>query len=182
MKNNTFFYFCSGLFGRIIFVNFASFFVSLFVFGISSGSVMRVAIQILCFIALISTVYSFSWKRGDLDSPLVSSKAKNYQPLKGLKAGLIANLPFICSGIVLILSKSTGILERFVNYYKIINSFYFPFNYSILPADLSIWEMSWGNIFLSLCTLLFIPLLSAIAYVLGIRRFSFAEFFFYKKT
>lgn len=181
MYKNTFSKFCFKIFARIVGLDICCFILSAFGISSSGSQIIRTLIQIACIIGIVSFVYPVCHRFGDMDAPLVNVGQKKYSPLKGLYAGLLATSPFILSGILLLIFKMFNIFPVFVNYFKIINSFFFPYLYSIMPVDFTLAEISYSSIFASLATLVVIPLVCMFAYMLGLGRFSFGEKVFYKK-
>lgn len=181
MGNNSFKKIAIKLFIRVLGLDICCFITSMFTVSITNSQILRVLIQLACIVGTVSFVYPVCYSAGDLDSPLVSAGHKKYSPLKGLWLGFTATSPLLLSSIVLIISRVSGIIPTFANYFKIFNSFYFPFLYTILPVDYSITEISYGNIFLGASVVLIIPLICMFAYMLGLSRFSFNEKILYKK-
>lgn len=181
MYKNTFSKFCLKLFSRILGLDICCFILSAFGIASSGSQIIRVLIQLACIIGIISFLYPVCHQFGNLDAPMVTTGHKKYSPLKGLYASLVAYSPCLLSGIILIAFKILNTFPNFVNYYKIINSFYFPFLYSILPVNTTLSELSYSSIFLSVIILLVIPIMCLLSYILGLNRFSFAEKVFYKK-
>lgn len=181
MNKNTFSKFSLRLFIRILGLDICCFILAAFGIASSGSQIVRVLIQLACLIGVISFLYPVCHKTGDLDAPMVSSGHRKYSPLKGLYAGIVATSPLLLSGILLFIFKLFNIFPNFVNYYKIINSFYFPFLYSVLPVNSTLNELSYGSILLSLTVLIIIPILCMFGYILGLNRFLFSEKVFYKK-
>ncbi len=182
MNRNTFSSFCSSMFIRLFMTDIGCFLLSFFIISISSNSLVRALIQIINILIITAVVYSLARDRGTRDIVLIESGHKKRSLLKGFWVGLIATSPFLLSGIVLLVSRIFGVPANFIGYYKMINAFFFPFHYSVMPADLTIMEIAWSDILLSLSTLLVIPILSMLSYWIGLSKFSFNEVVFYKKT
>ena len=181
MKSKSFFGFTLSLFFRLFMTDLGCFVLTLFAGAISQNRYVRVGAQIICFVALISIIYSFCYKIGESDAPLAKTGHRNYNPYKGLTAGLIADAPFLLSGIAIIVGKAFGIFENFVGYYKLINAFFAPINNILLTSDLSLVEYSWADTIISVSMLLLVPIISMLSYYLGLEQFSFTEKLFYKK-
>lgn len=181
MERNTFSKFYLKLFLRLVGLDICCFITCTFCITSSGSRIIRTLLQIACIIVMISFVYPVCHKIGDLDAPLISTGHRKHNPLKGLYAGLVATSPFILSAVVLLLSKISGILPTFVNYYKMINSIFFPFLYSIMPVDYTIAELSVSSIIASMLVQIVIPIICMFSYILGLERFSFSEKLLYKK-
>ena len=181
MERNTFSKICLKLFFRLFGLDICCLTACAFCITSGGSRLVRTLLQIACIIVLISFVYPICHKFGDVDASLMNTGSRKINPLKGLIIGLVCSSPFIISGVVLLVSKLFNILPVFVNYYKIINSFFFPFLYSILPVDYTIVELSLSSVLGSLSIQLVIPVICMFAYMLGLERFSFSEKVFYKK-
>ncbi|MEE1002607.1 MAG: hypothetical protein U0L17_02555 [Acutalibacteraceae bacterium] len=181
MERNTFSKFCLKLFLRLFCLDICCFVTCSFCITSSGSHLIRIFLQAACIIVMIAFVYPVCHKVGDLDAPLVNVGHRKYSPLKGLYAGLVATLPCLLSGIFLLISKFTGLFASFVNYYKIINSIFFPFLYSIMPVDYTISELPISSVIFSFLILAVIPIVCMFAYILGLERFSFSEKLLYKK-
>lgn len=181
MERNTFSKFCLKLFLRLIGLNVCCFIACTFCISSSGSRLIRTLIQIACIIAMVSFVYPVCHKVGDIDAPLVNVGHKKHNPLKGLYAGLIASSPFILSALVLLITKISGAFPAFVNYYKMINSLFFAFLYSIMPVDYTLTELYFGNILAGLSVQVVIPVICMFSYMLGLNHFSFSEKLLYKK-
>ncbi|MBQ2676596.1 MAG: hypothetical protein IJF54_04240 [Clostridia bacterium] len=171
-----------SLFIKLIMVDVVCFIMGFFVLGITQNSTVRVLIQALQIFCLIAVIYSQCYESGEKDSVLVNSGSKKSMPLKGLYVGIIATAPFLVSGIGLVIAKMFFASSNYVNIYRMINMFYFPFNMSIMPPDMKMKAIGWGAVVLSLLTLLIIPAFCMFSYMLGKVRFSFKETLFYKKA
>ena len=72
------------------------------------------------------------------------------------------------------------VFSNFYNYYKMVNSFFFPFLYTALPVDMTVFEVQPVDIIAALAVQLVTPLLCTFSYLVGLSRFSFKEKLFYK--
>lgn len=181
MERNTFKKFCLKLLVRIVCLDICCFVLSAVAISINSGKIIRVVLQLICLVAIIGFIYPVAYKFGDAESPLVQGGHRHKNLFKGLFGGLIASSPFIISGIYLLISKIFEINNNFVSYYKMLNSQYFSYLYSIMPVDHTLSELSLSTIFCALIPLAIIPLIAMFGYVLGYYRFSFYEKLFFKK-
>ena len=181
MERNTFSKFCLKLFLRLLGLDICCFITCSFCITSSGSHLVRIFLQAACIIVMIAFVYPVCHQFGDIDAPLVNTGHRKYNPFKGLYAGLVATLPFILSSLMLLISKFGGVFPSFVSYYKIINSIFFPFIYSIMPVDYTISELTLTSVVFSVLIQAVIPLVCMFAYMLGIERFSFSEKLLYKK-
>ena len=175
MEKNTFSKMCVKLFFRLIFLDIACFILCAFGIAASDGNFVRILLQIACIIVTIAFVYPVCHKQGDVDATLIPSGHRKNSNLKGLLAGIIACSPYLISSVILVVSRIFGVFSGFMNYYKMINSFFFPFLYSLMPTDYSLTELSASNFLLSLSVQIFIPIICLFSYILGKQRFLFKE-------
>ena len=180
MKGNKFSKFCLNLFVRIFCLQICCLLTSVFCISTSGSQFARMLLQVASIIVLVAFIYPVCHTKGDLDAPLINAGKKKFTPLMGLYAGLISNSVFMISSIVLLISKLFGVVPNFFNYYKMINSIYFPYLYSIMPVDYTINEISFVNISFAILVQIVIPVICMIAYILGVKRFSFSEKILYK--
>ncbi len=181
METNTFSKMCTKLFLRLIFLDVACFVLCAFGIAANNGNMIRILLQICCIVVTISFVYPVCHKQGDADAPFIATGHRKNSKFKGLIGGIIACSPYLISSIILIISRFFGVFGSFMNYYKMVNSFFFPYLYSLMPTDYSISELSSTSFILCLLVQLFIPIVCMFAYILGKRRFLFREILFYKK-
>ena len=182
MKKNKFSVLTLQLFIRIAAVDLICFLLSFFVFAAVSDQWLRALLQAGCILATVAMIYSLPREAGSVDRGLYSTGQYKRHLFKGFFAGLLAELPLLISGVLLVFSKFGWITEKFIGYYKLIHSIYFPLNLSILPVDETIFSLTWGAVLLSLSMLLVIPLVAMFAYMLGFYRFYFKEALLYKKV
>lgn len=179
MDRNTFGKFCFKLFVRVFFLDCCCFIMCAFAIN-KSSNLIRILLQLACIIGTIAFIYPICHKQGDIDAPLIKAGHRKGSALKGLYAGLISCSGFIISGLVLLFARIFDFLPTFLNYYKIINSFFFPFLHSIMPTDYTLNDLSITNLIMGLLVQLFIPVICMLAYLLGRERFLFKEIIFYK--
>lgn len=167
-------------FARLLALDVGCFIMSTFVFTISSNVWLRAGIQLCDFVLLLSVTYSYFYGIGNADATLVNSGYAARRPFRGLIIGLLGNIPFIISGVMLVLARFGVIFSNFYNYYKMVNSFFFPFLYTALPVDMTVFEVRTVDIITAVSVQLIIPLLCMCSYLVGLSRFSFREKLFYK--
>lgn len=145
------------------------------------NSVMgRVVCQLLNFCVLFSLPYGLAWQAGSSDRNKHLFGHIREDLWKGLKAGLIACVPFFAAAILLLLARAGVITSEFLYPYRLVTCVFFPLNYSLLAGTLSLAEMSWGAVVLSACFTLVLPVAPAFGYLFGYREISLYEKFFYK--
>lgn len=167
-------------FVRLLALDIGCFIMSAFVFARSSNVWLRAGIQLCDFALLLSVTYSYFYSIGNADATLVNSGYAARRPLRGLVIGLLGNIPFMISAVVLLLARFGVVFSNFYNYYKMVNSFFFPFLYTALPVDMTVFEVQPVDIIAALAVQLVTPLLCTFSYLVGLSRFSFKEKLFYK--
>lgn len=165
---------------RLFALDIGCFIMSAFVFSRFSNVWLRAGIQLCDFVLLLSVTYSYFYGIGNADATLVNSGYSAKRPARGLIIGLLANIPFFITAIMLVLARCGVIFSNFYNYYKMLNSFFFPFLYTALPVDMMVSEVPATDIIFALSVQLIIPLLCMFSYLVGLSRFSFKEKLFYK--
>ncbi len=168
-------------FFKLFAMTFVCFLASSFIFSVFGSQPVRVFIQAACILVTMGIIYSPLHLLGGTDRNLVDAGQMKPNMLKGLYIGLAADSPFIISGLLLILSKAGLMTQRYYGVYKLINSIYYPLNFSILPSDETILTVGWGAVTVSILALFIFPIVTEFAYLLGYHRFLFKEAVFYKK-
>lgn len=138
--------------------------------------------QVAGLVVLFAFVHSAVWKIGDSDRNLIAQGNREIDKLRGIKIGLLANVPLYVSYLVFLVAKSGLIsgewyaLFRFINFpvFTIINLLY---GQSTSTADV----IPWFNVICGAVILLILPLFAHIAYTLGLKRISITERLVYKK-
>lgn len=138
--------------------------------------------SILMVLILISVTYTVLSKEGDRDSNAVQFGHMAYDPLRGLKVGLIAAVPSILSYLFLIVSKITGWVPQYVSFFRLTNMPFLPlFNHLTPSAVSSAADVSWPAILVMAISVIVVPLSCMIGYVMGYRHISLSENLVYKK-
>lgn len=140
----------------------------------------RVVCQLLNFCVLFSLPYGLAWQAGSSDRNKHLFGRVKEDRRKGLKAGVIASIPFFLLSVLLILARAGLFTGEYLYPYRLLSCIFFPLNYSLLAGTLSLGEMGWGVVILSACTNLILPIIPAFGYALGYRELSIHERFFYK--
>ncbi len=167
-------------FMRVLVMSIACLMISLFIFSATSSPIVRLLVQIACLVLTMSLVYPTFHHMGEVDRNLVDVGQKKRNMLKGLYIGILANVPFIFSGILLVIAHFGFLPQKYYGIYKLINSIFYAFNSSILPSDETVLSISAGAISLTLLTFIFVPIVAMFGYMLGFNRFLFKEVVFYK--
>ncbi len=134
-------------------------------------------------VVTVAFIGSVLRKVGDADANLVSLGHKKYDKFRGFKIGLVAAIPYAVAYLVAWMAKlrivpgSWYALFRFMNYqvFMFINA---VFGQSTSTAvDLSVLQMVLGSL-----TVIIIPVIAHIVYILGYKRISFGDRIMYKNN
>lgn len=153
----------------------------IFCFGLSgiSGSIIgRVITQIAVFFAYAFPIYKAAWSTGGRDVNLANYNHIKLDKWRGFKVGLCANIPWIITGILMILSKY-GLFYNFMIPYKIINAEVWQL-VSIIAPSIFLPDLSYLQVYaVAACTLIPV-LMMGVFYIMGIHRFAIFERIIYK--
>ena len=181
MKQNSIGSLAGKMFFSLFLLTVGSFITLIFTQS-SDSKIIWAIVQIGVIAFIMHTVYSQTREAGDKDCNLVKTGKINESYFKGLYIGLLASLPYLISGLLLVLSRMGLFAAGFINYYRaFINSFYMCFNITVLPSGLTVFEQNPLSIIGSLMTLLIVPLTAMFGYILGYRRVRISDKILYKK-
>ncbi len=138
--------------------------------------------QVLGIVILFGFINNSLYKLGEADRNLVLTGNAAEDKFRGLKIGLLANLPIYLSYVVFLIAKA-GIIKggwyalfRFLNFpqFALINALYGQ-------ATSTAADITLTNALLGALTFVIIPLFATITYILGYKRINIAEKIVYKK-
>lgn len=132
--------------------------------------------QLFTLALLIGFVYPRLWSLGAKDSNLVKFKHRTYEPLRGLKIGLLAQLP----AFLLLLSFITFMRSVPLKLYALLNSSF----YAVITAiggDTKFANAGFLRTAALFAFLLAVPVIAEAAYYLGLKDISLGERFVYSK-
>ncbi len=141
----------------------------------SGHNITLIVAQLFCFGILMSFTYPNLWDKGYKDRNMVLTGNVAADPLKGLKIGLISQIPALALIVVFaVIGNSSTVL------YKVMNgAFYSLIEFTVSGAatfgDLAVWKL-----FCFAAMIMIIPLITFIGYYLGYKDFSIGEKFIYK--
>lgn len=138
--------------------------------------------QILCLLVLIPFVYSPIYELGFKESNLVRFKHTQQDLLKGLKIGLLANIPFVLSYIALIVCALGALPSLPVSLYKLFNSYGYTIIELVAGNVVKAGELSAVKLVLLAIPLVAVPTIATVAYILGYKGISISEKLIYKKN
>lgn len=137
--------------------------------------------QLFGFIIMALFVYSPNYQQGFKDSNMVRTGHMEEDKLKGLKTGLIANIPFMLMLVGLLVCALGAFPNMPLSIYRLSNSHFYGFIEIIggkvaTAAGLHAWQ------FVLLFVLqLIVPVISAAAYIMGYKGIDVVEKIIYVK-
>lgn len=144
-------------------------------------AVFFVSTQALNLILIIAFAGNGAYKQGFKDNNLVKIGQSKKDNLKGLKIGLIGNMPFFAIFIIAIVF-ACGLAPDFrVVWYAFFNSHYYPLIMTIADTAQTLSNLEIGQIILMLLLQLIVPAVSTVAYILGFKEINIFENLVYKK-
>lgn len=146
----------------------------------TTQTVMNVVAQILMLVVLGIFPYNILWQFGNRDDTNVRYKGQRPDPYRGIKIGFLAMIPFALFWVLLLVARFID-WNGYYQFFNLINSPFMPFNNLLLGTFESLKEVALWRFFLLLPTLLFVPIVSGIAYRMGGNQFSLVEFITFKK-
>lgn len=138
--------------------------------------------QIASLVVLAAFPYRHLWAQGDHDRNEANFGHIRVDSLRGLKIGLIADIPAILVYAVLWLGK-LGVpgLGNTHSLYTLFNSSFLPFCYRTMGRGLtSATALSTGSMLALFLPVVFLPLVCHVAYTLGLHQFAVTDKLFYK--
>lgn len=142
----------------------------------TGNTVFRVVTQIFTLALFAGFIYPKLWQLGARDSNAVKFKRREYDPLRGLKIGALAQIP----AAALLIALLTAWRSFPVKLYALLNcSFYSVID--IIGANKSFGQLGVAEIIVLFALIIPAPAIAAGAYWLGIRDISLSERFVYKK-
>ena len=154
-------------------------FVSLSVILQKIPSLWYALSQTFSFLIFASMQYSSFWAMGDTDNNKVAYNHMTEDKLKGLKAGLLASIPYLLLYIALLLGK-LGVIPNIIMYiYRFANASFMPILLKLLP-NFPVVGLSPFRFLGVFALLLVLPLVCEFGYILGYKRISITEKIIYK--
>lgn len=141
-------------------------------------SVVSWVSQILSLIVWGALIYIVNWNVGNADADKHELGDAPIDKLRGLKAGLIAVIPFAVTYFVLVFAKISNIPSWAVSLFKIFNYNCFAFNNMIITSGLG--SISALELICLVLVLLPLPLFAAFGYSMGVRHTILKEKIVYK--
>jgi len=164
------------LFGRSV---LGSFLGAIFVIIIGmalDSTFLKVVAQIISITMFVGIIYATAWNEGDKDKNLVGFGRIKEDKLKGVKLGLVVMIPYMFSGILLLLGL-LGVTTDLQAIYRIIHFQILVILNELMDAAKSSWN---GLIFGTLYYLI-VPIASGVGYYLGYKRIAVLNKIMYGK-
>ncbi len=138
--------------------------------------------QIAGAVILFAFVYGTIWKIGDSDRNLIALGNRQSDKFRGIKIGLLSNMPIYFSYLIFIIAKSGLISGTWYAVFRFLNFPLFTFINALYGQSTSTAaNIPWLNVGLGALTFIVLPLFAHIAYTLGLKRISISERIVYKK-
>lgn len=129
--------------------------------------------QIVLIIIFTVSIYIPFWDFGFKDKYYAQSGKKGKDIFRGMKVGFLISIPYFISTVFVVLMKF-GIAKWGSYVFAIANSYFYYFIDAMIQKP-DPMATGWGNIILFIIMPLFIPLVSGLAYILGIHEISLKE-------
>ena len=152
----------------------------------SSAFLPKVLLDVLTTLMMLFLMgvfpYNLLWELGGKDDTKVRYKGKPPDPLRGLRIGILATIPSALLYIGAWIVKMTGKGTLYLAIYRITQIPYLPYINAVLGNNTEPGKLPVGGLLACALTLVFVPVVCAISYRLGFRKFSIKEHLTYKKT
>ena len=147
----------------------------------STKNVMDIVSQILMLIVFCVFPYHILWEFGNRDDTNVRYRGQRPDPWRGFKIGVLSIVPSLLSWGMLVVSKFVSPLLNYLPIYRITAFPYLPYTNWLLGDAATAVDVSLWRILLLLPMLCAVPIVSSIAYRMGGKQFSIAEFLTFAK-
>ena len=132
-----------------------------------SNGVTPVVVTIVCFLFYVVYIYVQSWRVGQRDQNLILYKHETKQPLKGLYAAILSQLPGIILAIALQFPSAGFSYVRYARYFNL------HFNWFLLNYGETHTWLYFAPLFIA-------PIVASLAYGLGSRGTFLADKLVYR--
>lgn len=143
-------------------------------------NVFNVLALIMMLIVFAIFPYHILWEFGNRDDTKVRYKGQRPDPWRGFRVGGFATIPYVVLWVLLLLVKFGVMPDGYVEIYRWLNAPFMPFINWVTSngnmADTAVWQL-----FLLLPMLLYVPVVSGIAYRMGHKQFSIREHLVFAK-
>lgn len=144
-------------------------------------AIFLISTQILSMIMVVAFASNSPYREGFKDSNLVKIGHIKRDMLKGLKIGLIGNIPFfVVTILMIVLAAGTAPAFRTV-WYAFLSGHFYSLIMWITDGVLTVGEIGTTQYILLALIQFIVPVISCIAYILGFKEINLAEKLVYKK-
>ncbi len=149
----------------------------------TTSNILDTVAGLLSFILLFAFVYNMFWTRGDKDANLATFGHTVLDKYRGIKLGLLIELPFAMSYLLLLADKIFGLFSSslYLFIYRLLNYNMYQIIELATKGAQNAQELPIWSFLLLLVTLVPIPAISALGYYLGTKDISIKEKIMYKK-
>ncbi len=148
--------------------------------GVGKGVFLATS-QVLTFIMLIAFAAGGAYKQGFKDTNLVKIEHIKKDNLKGLKIGLIGNIPFFALFIAAVVAANVQSFKIPVVWYAFLNSQFYPLIMMLRGTAETLSQLDVVQFAVLFLLQLIVPAISAVAYILGFKEVNLFEKIMYKK-
>ena len=144
-------------------------------------AVFLVLTQIFSLTMVVAFASGVSYKQGFKDSNLVKIGHTKHDLLKGVKIGLIGNIPFFALAVLMVV-LALGTAPGFKTiWYAFLSGHFYSFIVWTVGSAQTVADLSVAQYVLIFAMQFIIPVISAVAYILGFKEINLAEKIVYKK-
>lgn len=140
------------------------------------------ATQLCATTLLLAFVYPSLWNLGTKDSNLVRFKHQKEDKWKGLKIGLVSQIPAFLLWLGTLVCALGANKTLPLALYRFINCHHYSFIQVIFAQDRTVGDLGVGQFVLLLLLLAIVPVAAQVGYMLGYKNFSIAERLIYKNV
>lgn len=140
---------------------------------------MGITTSVFTLSVLAISPYDQLWQLGSRDDNMVRCGRKKPNPWRGVKVGLLANIPSTLLFIMLVLAKYGWMFPGYLTVFRLCNLPFLPYINVFMGTVAT--EISYSSLFAVGATLLYIPAVCGIAYHMGVKQFSIREKLTYAK-
>lgn len=144
----------------------------------SAMSVVSWISQIIALVVWGALIYIVNWNVGNADADKHELGDAPLDKLRGLKAGLVAVIPFAVTYLILVIAKISNTFHWTVSLFKIFNYNCFAFNNMIITNGLD--SISISELLCLALVLLPLPAFAVFGYSMGVRHTILKEKIVYK--
>lgn len=144
-------------------------------------TVSAVLSQIFGLVMITGILYGSMWDIGNKDISAVKFARTTENKLRGLYIGMIACIPSLAVYILLVLSYAQVFSPKFLSTYRLLNSHFHGIISWVYGGAEIATQLNFGQLLLLFALVLYLPLLSCIAYYLGYKDVKLVEKAVFKK-